>query len=117
MWPGICVPNLVTMRIIAKATLRNFWKRHAAAKQPLLAWHGLMRSREFRSPHDLKAEFGTVSLLPDDHVCFNIGGNKYRLVVHVRYDLGIMFIKRVLTHEEYDALTAAGTLVEKRKGN
>ena len=72
-------------------------------------------AREFRTPHELKAEFGTVSLLEDSHVCFNIGGNKYRLVVHVRYDLGIIFVKRVLTHEEYDALNAAGTLIERRK--
>lgn len=73
-----------------------------------------MKERVFRSPHELKAEFGTVSLLPDDHVCFNIGGNKYRLIVHVRYDLGIMFVKRVLTHAEYDAHNEAGTLVERR---
>ena len=104
------------MRIIAKAALRNFWARHKDAEQPLQAWYRLMKSREFRTPHQLKAEFGTVSLLADNHVCFNIGGNKYRLVVHVRYDLQIMFVKHVLTHEEYDALNAAGKLVEKREG-
>lgn len=114
--PGICVPILETMRIIAKATLRNFWSRYPAAKEPLSAWHRLMQSREFQTPHELKAEFGTVSLLERGFVCFNIGGNKFRLVVHVRYDLGIMFVKHVLTHEEYDALNASGMLIEKRKG-
>jgi mRNA interferase HigB len=103
------------MRIIARGTLRSFWERHAAAEQPLNAWYALMRRREFRSPNELKAEFGTVSLLADGHACFNVGGNKYRLVVHIRYDLGIIFVKRVLTHEEYDVLNAAGTLIEGRK--
>jgi mRNA-degrading endonuclease HigB of HigAB toxin-antitoxin module len=42
---------------------------------------------------------------------------KYRLVVHVRYDLGIVFIKHVLTHAEYDELTEAGTLIPKRAKN
>jgi mRNA interferase HigB len=105
------------MRVIAKGTLRNFWERYASAEQPLKAWYALMRHREFRSPNELKAEFGTVSLLPDGHACFNVGGNKFRLVVHVRYDLGIIFVKRVLTHEEYDVLNAAGTLIEGRKGS
>jgi mRNA interferase HigB len=103
------------MRIIAKGALRNFRERHSAAEQPLKAWYALMRARELHSPHELKAEFGTVSLLADGHVCFNVGGNKYRLVVHIRYDLGIIFVKRVLTHEEYDALNAAGTLIERRR--
>jgi mRNA interferase HigB len=104
------------MRIIAKPALRNFWARHPDAEQPLTAWYALMKAREFRTPHELKAEFGTVSLLDDGHACFNVGGNKYRLVVHVRYDLGIIFVKRVLTHEEFDALNATGLLIEKRKG-
>jgi mRNA interferase HigB len=112
---GYYVPILVTMRVIAKGTLRNFWERHPAAEQPLKAWYALMRHREFRSPNELKAEFGTVSLLADGHACFNVGGNKYRLVVHIRYDLGIIFVKRAVTHEEYDALNAAGTLIERRK--
>jgi mRNA interferase HigB len=33
---------------------------------------------------------------------FNIGGNKYRLITHIRFDLGIVFIRAVLTHKEYD---------------
>ena len=33
---------------------------------------------------------------------FNIKGNAYRLVVHIRYDRGIIYIKDLLTHSEYD---------------
>ncbi len=40
---------------------------------------------------------------------FNIGG-KYRLVVDIRYDLGRIYVRHVLTHEEYDRRTADGTL-------
>jgi mRNA interferase HigB len=41
---------------------------------------------------------------------FNIGGNKYRLVVDMRYDLGRIYIRYVLTHEEYTRRTQAGSL-------
>lgn len=33
---------------------------------------------------------------------FNIGGNKYRLVVKIIYEYRRIYIKRVMTHPEYD---------------
>lgn len=33
---------------------------------------------------------------------FNIGGNNYRLVAAIRYDRGIVYVRNVLTHAEYD---------------
>lgn len=38
---------------------------------------------------------------------FNLKGNSHRLVVAVRYDLGIVFIRFVGTHQEYDRIDAA----------
>ena len=108
------VPILGTMRVIARPALIHFWTKHPDAEGPLSAWYSLMKRTAFETPNDLKDMFGSVSLLADGHACFNIGGNKYRLVVHVRYDLGIIFIKHVLTHDAYDKLNAAGTLIEKR---
>jgi mRNA interferase HigB len=100
--------------VIAKAALVHFWEKHPDAKGPLMAWHSLMRQRTYEDPNELKAEIGNVSLFEDGHACFNIGGNKYRLVVHMRYDVGIIFIKHVLTHAEYTKMTKAGTLIQKK---
>jgi mRNA interferase HigB len=105
------------MRIIARPALIEFWERHPDAKEPLEAWYHVVRKQSFASPHEVKAIFGTASVLGDGTVVFNIGGNKYRLVVHVRYDIGIVFIKRVLTHSEYDDQTRKGTLSQKRGRN
>ena len=33
---------------------------------------------------------------------FNIGGNKYRLIVEVKYDRQVIYVKHVLTHKDYD---------------
>ena len=95
------------MRIIARPALIAFWKRHPDAKEPLEAWHHIVRKRTFASSHEVKELFGTASILRGGLVVFNIGGNKYRLVVHMRYDLGISFIKEVLTHRAYDEWTEA----------
>ena len=35
---------------------------------------------------------------------FNVGGNKYRLVVEVQYHAGIVWVKFVGTHAQYDRI-------------
>ena len=40
----------------------------------------------------------------------SIGDNKRRLVVGMRYDLRRVYVREVLTHEEHDRKSIAGTL-------
>jgi mRNA interferase HigB len=40
----------------------------------------------------------------DNRIMFDIGGNKYRLVVRVAYPFKRVLIKFVGTHEEYDQI-------------
>ena len=35
---------------------------------------------------------------------FNVGGNKYRLVVEVQYQAGIVWVKFAGTHAQYDRI-------------
>lgn len=35
-------------------------------------------------------------------IIFNVGGNKYRLIVSVNWKYKTVFVKRVMTHAEYD---------------
>ena len=94
------------MRIIARSTLREFWQLHADAEQPLKAWFQDVRSLKWTSPADIKAIYANASILPNNRVVFNINGNNYRIIVHVRYDLGIVFIRFVRTHQDYDNIDA-----------
>ena len=55
----------------------------------------------------MKALFGTtVDFVADNRVIFDIGGNKYRLIVRVSYEYGQVLIKFVGTHAEYDRIDA-----------
>ena len=92
------------MRIIAKRALRVFWERHPQAKGPLEAWHQEVARAEWAHPSAVKAQFNSASLLPDNRVVFNIGGNKYRLVVKINYAFHIMYIRFVGSHREYDQI-------------
>jgi mRNA interferase HigB len=96
------------VRIIAKRTLRRFWERpeHADALRPLVAWHAEVRRAAWRTPADIKAQFRSASILKERRAVFNIAGNKYRLVVHVRYDLGRVYVRFIGTHRDYDKINA-----------
>jgi len=91
------------MQIIAKSALRAFWQRHAKAETPLKIWHAIVSKANWIGPAGVKATFGTsVDFVGDNRVIFDIGGNKYRLIVHVAYSFHRFLIKFVGTHKEYD---------------
>ncbi|MBI5314767.1 MAG: type II toxin-antitoxin system HigB family toxin [Nitrospirae bacterium] len=92
------------MRIIAKRTLRVFWEQHPLAKGPLEAWHQEVTRADWAHPSAVKAQFSSASLLRDNRVVFNIGGNKYRLVAKLNYPFRIVYVRFVGSHREYDRI-------------
>ena len=56
---------------------------------------------------DVKHVYGTASIVGNDRVVFNIGGNRYRLVVRFDYACRLGFVRFVGTHAEYDRVDAA----------
>ena len=96
------------MHIISRKTLRSFYDNpdHGDAKGPLESWFHEVCREDWRTPSDVKAKYGSASFLKDNRIVFNIGGNKYRLVVKVNYSNKIVFIRFVGTHEEYDRIDA-----------
>jgi mRNA interferase HigB len=93
------------MQVIARKTLKDFWARHNQAEGPLTAWYLVASKADWTGPADIKAMFGTtVDFVGDNRVIFDIGGNKYRLIVHVAYKFHRILIKFVGTHREYDRI-------------
>ena len=95
------------MRVIARKTLKDFWERHPDAEQPLKAWHAEALHAAWLLPKDIKARYPAARLIAGNRVVFNIKGNKYRSITHVRYDLGRVYIRFIGTHPEYDKVNAA----------
>ncbi len=93
------------MQIIARRTLRDFWLSHPQAEVPLTVWFALVSRAQWSGPSDVKAMFGaTVDFVADNRLIFDIGGNKYRLIVHVAYPYKRVLIKFVGTHKDYDRI-------------
>ncbi len=95
------------MRVISLSTLKAYWETNPSrvdVRQPLLAWHELVRKADWGSPAEVKADFGSASILKDGRVVFNIAGNKYRLVVWINFAYRIVYIRFIGTHREYDRI-------------
>jgi mRNA interferase HigB len=58
------------------------------------------------TPQEVKAQFRSASILRGGRVVFNIGGNKYRLIVAIDYVRQVCFVKFVGTHKQYDSIDA-----------
>lgn len=96
------------MQIIARRTLRQFCERHPPAERPLRAWYGLVVGADWSGPAEIRNVFGhNVDFVADNRVIFDIGGNKYRLVVHVTYRHHRVLVKFVGTHRDHDRIDPA----------
>ena len=96
------------MHIISRKTLKLFYEHpdYRDAKGPLESWYYEVCHEEWLQPSDVKEKYRSASFLKGNRIVFNIGGNKYRLVVKVNYSLKIVFIRFVGTHEDYDQIDA-----------
>ncbi|MCS2609176.1 type II toxin-antitoxin system HigB family toxin [Halomonas dongshanensis] len=95
------------MRVIAKRTLRLFWQQgYVDAETPLTEWYNMVLSASWRTPQELKADIRTASILKGGRVVFNIAGNKYRVILAIRYQEQIAWIRFVGTHAQYDRIDA-----------
>ena len=91
---AMIVTRLVTwhgflMQAIARRTLREFWARHPQAEGPIRAWFAIADKARWANPAEIKRQFGrTVDFVGDNRVIFDLGGNMYRLIVHVSLAFG-----------------------------
>ena len=94
------------MRIISRRMLREFWNKHPDAAIPLQTWYRDVEHANWNSPADIKAIYRSASFVTNNRIVFNIKGNRYRLVIVVVYQHGVVYIRFVGTHKEYDRIDA-----------
>lgn len=92
------------MRIIARNTIREFWVAYPESEQALKAWVQEAEQAAWSNPQEIKAQFGSASVLTGRRIIFNINGNKYRLVVDIEFRLQIIFVVWFGNHQEYDSI-------------
>ncbi len=94
------------MRIIAIKTLKEFWVKNGKKdlEQALKAWYAEVKHETWKNSAEIKRKYKNASIINKNRIVFNIKGNKYRLVVAIKYEFQIIFIRFIGSHEEYNKI-------------
>jgi mRNA interferase HigB len=90
------------MHIITKRALKAFYIQHPDAKNHLLRWFRILSKTDFANISELRSSFSNSVDSVGNKTVFNIGGNKYRLIASIHFNRKKVYIRRILTHVEYD---------------
>ena len=96
------------MRIFSKSTLIKFWRQkdYRDSEEPSKAWYDEAYKANWASPKEVKKQYSNVSIIGNERLVFNIAGNKYRLIIAVKYKYKRMSICFIGTHKQYDKINA-----------
>ena len=89
------------MHIISRKRLNEFATKHPNAKPGLVHWYRTLKPVTVHSFAELRALFPSADQVGKLTV-FNIGGNTVRLIAAIHYNRQKVYIRAVLTHDEYD---------------
>ena len=89
------------MRIIAKSRLMSLAASYGDCINQVAAWYAIASKATWHDLSEVRQTFRHADQVGDKTV-FNIKGTTYRLIVTIRYDLSIIYIKDLLRHAEYD---------------
>lgn len=91
----------MSVHIITRRRLLEFGKTYTDAERPLKAWFALAKQARWQNLTEVRRDFPTADLVSRLTV-FNIGGNKYRLVVRIEFERQRVYIRSIMTHAEYN---------------
>lgn len=89
------------MRVISNKALVEFAGKHADAEVPLQIWRKTIEAGTFVNFAGVKRSFNATDKVGGFYV-FDIGGNKFRVVAAVHFNVQKLYVRHVFTHQEYD---------------
>jgi mRNA interferase HigB len=89
------------MKINHWGRVRQFIRKYPAAEKPLKLWKRSVIEARWTKFSDVKHTFNSADWF-EKAIIFDIAGNNIRLVAVCRFDLGRLYIDKVMIHEEYD---------------
>lgn len=94
------------MHVISHRKLKEFYDSSGRedSKVALEKWYDDTSQAEWKNFSDIRRDYPATDYVGNQHYVFNIRGNRYRLIVVVKFTIGRVFIRFVGTHDEYDKI-------------
>ena len=90
-----------SVHVISKKAWRDAVVADATLEASIGAWHKIATDATWTSIVDVREVYPHADFV-DPYTVFKIKGNAYRLIVKIEYRWQMIFVKHLLTHEEYD---------------
>jgi mRNA interferase HigB len=92
------------VRIIKFETLEGYWEIYRDAERPLQDWYRITDEAKWTGPDDVRKDFASASFVGPVHAVFNIKGNRFRLIVGIKYRFFSVYVRWFGTHAEYSKI-------------
>jgi len=83
---------------------KSAWRQAVAADHtlegPIGQWYKVARNATWQSSAEVRQVYPHADFV-DPYTVFNIKGNAYRLIVKIEYRWQMIFVKHLLTHDDY----------------
>ena len=88
------------MHVVSHKAIRIFCEEHYEARNVMDRWYRVAKRATWVSFAEVRQSFNTADFVAP-FVVFDIGGNKYRLIAEINFSRRVLFIRSILTHQEY----------------
>ena len=88
------------VHVISYKAIREFKAARPDAGSALDNWYRVSRVCKWANFAEVKQALGSADWVKP-YVVFNVAGNKYRLIAEINFRSQTLFIRHILTHQEY----------------
>ena len=90
------------MRVISKKAINQFIEEFPGSAEALLRWYIITKETNWDNYEILKKSFPATDAVGNALYVFNVGGNKFRIIARINFRAGIVYVRFVGTHKQYD---------------
>jgi mRNA interferase HigB len=92
--------------VIGTEIIEEYGKLHKDVDGRLSSWLEVAKRSSWKHSVDVTSQNPNAGPIGKNRVVFDIKGNKYRLIVRINYEIGLVVIRWVGTHSEYNKINA-----------
>jgi mRNA interferase HigB len=89
------------MRVITRPPLKAFSVKYPEAQSWLEGWWTIAKQAKWKHLGDVRQTYNATDVFSGCTI-FDVRGNHFRLITHIDYTSQMIFIRAILTHQEYD---------------